>query len=374
MTRPDAAMASPSDHDPASDGRITNSDGQGSASGGRGTAPGSHTGRSTVPRGQDADSDGQDAEALAALRALADAIGETSRVLPFVEDDDVTAYQCSRALDSAFADLRALLETVPALVGLGDPGRVVSERLERHRTELAARRADIAAHRVRLDELAGSERDLADVTAEADWLRDRVAELERANRMAEELPGLRARADALEEAVAAADAADAPDVSERIGRAAREFAALTERQREAAETETAQLIAEAEETARAVAELRARAKAAAAEMAAREDEARQLKAEHGETLRLLSAWHQADADLAAALHAAGLPSDRLASDPPAPGGANAGGLDRDTSPLRTVRAELTEISERLTRLDEALRPLLIDHAKAYEQARRPRSL
>lgn len=359
MTPPDGLTPSPGEHDPASDDHAN--------PGGRGTAS------YTVPLSQDAD----DAEAVSALRALGDAISEASRVLPFVEDDDATAYQCSRALDSAFTDLRALLETVPALVGLGDPGRVVSERLERNRTELAARRADIAAHRARLDELAGSERDLADVTAEADWLRDRVVELERANRMAEELPGLRARTDALEAAVAVADAADAPAVSERIGRAAREFAALTERQREAAEVDTGQLVAEAEETARAVAELQARAKDAAAEMTTREDEARQLQAEHGETLRLLSAWRQADADLADALHAAAPSPDRPNADGPgssAPDISDAGGLDRDASPLRTVQAELTEISERLTRLDEALRPLLIDHAKAYEQARRPRSL
>jgi hypothetical protein len=133
--------------------------------------------------------------------------------------------------------------------------------------------------------------------------------------------------------------------------------------------ETGQLIAEADETARAVAELRAQGKDAAAEMASREDEARQLKAEHGETLRLLSAWRQADAGLAAALHAAG-----LAPDSPATSGADAGALDGGTGPLRTVQAELTEIGERLTRLDDALRPLLIEHAKAYEQARRPRSL
>jgi hypothetical protein len=312
------------------------------------------------------DTDG--AEALSALRGLGDAIAEAARVLPAIGDDDEAAgYQCSRALDSALTDLRVLLETVPGIVGLGDPGRVVSERLERQSTELAARRADIAAHRARLDELAGSERDLEEVTAEAGWLRARVSELERASQTAAEIPGLRARADALQRALADADAADAADVSARIGAAAREFATLTARQRDAAGEQAVRLIAEAEEAAREVAELRARGEEAAAEAARRESEARQLEAEHDRAFPALSAWRQADADLTDALRAAGLPEER-----PASGGET--GRAETPSPLRIVLAELTDIGERLTRLDGTLRPLLSAHAKVYEEARRPRSL
>ena len=69
-------------------------------------------------------------------------------------------------------------------------------------------------------------------------------------------------------------------------------------------------------------------------------------------LPVLTAWHQADTDLAEGLRGAGF-------------GARGSALD-------TVQTELARIREQLTGLDSRLRPLLADHSEAYESARRVR--
>jgi DNA repair exonuclease SbcCD ATPase subunit len=291
----------------------------------------------------------------AALGELGRAITRTADALVAIpSDDDATAYRCARALDTAFGDLTSLLQTVPGIIGLGDPGRAVSERLEQRRTELAARRVEVATYREKLDDLAETERSLAEVTAEADRLRQRVGELERAKRLASEIPSLRTKMKALEETVAAANAADTSEIGARIKQAADQLAALTRRQREAIGEEADELVVGAERAARELDEQRARRDAAAADLAKRESEAAQFAAEHAETLPILTAWSQADADLADGLRAAGL---------------GAGG-----SALETVVTELNGIRDRLTNLDNSLRPLLADHAKAYEDARQVRLL
>jgi chromosome segregation ATPase len=290
----------------------------------------------------------------AALAGLGRAITRAAGALAEPPGDDATAYRCARALDAAFGELTALLRTVPEIVGLGDPGRVVSERIEQCRSELASRGDEAAAYRQRLDDLEESERDLAGVTAEAGRLRAQIGELDRAQRLATEIPALRARVAALTEAVAAADAADAPEVSARIAAAAGQLAALTARQREAIGEEAGQLAATAEKAAAELEELRGRRDATVAELAQRESEAAQLDDACRETLPTLTAWRQADADLA--------------------GGLAAVGLEADASALETVMTELDGIRERLGRLDDALRSLLAEHASAYEQARQVRPL
>lgn len=158
----------------------------------------------------------------------------------------------------------------------------------------------------------------------------------------------------LEEAVAAAGAADAPEVGERIAAAAEQFTALTERQREAIGGEADKRVADADRAASELDEQRARRDAAAADLARRESETAQLAAEHREMMPVLTAWSQADGDLADGLRAAG--------------------FEAGDSALETVVNELSGIRQRLTRLDEGLQPLLAKHAKAYEDTRQVRRL
>ena len=291
----------------------------------------------------------------AALAELGRAITRAAdAVVAIPDDDEATAYRCARALDAAFGDLTELLRTVPGIVRLGDPGPRISERLEQRRAELATRRSEASAYRVKLDDLAESDRSLAEVTEEAGRLRARVGELERAKRLASEIPGLRTRAKALEEAVAAVGAADAPEIGVRIAEAADQFVALTERQREVIAEEADKLVAGAQRAARELDEQRARRDAAAADRAKHENETAQLAAEHSETLPILTAWSQADADLADGLRTAGF---------------GAGG-----DALHIVATELNGIRQRLADLDNSLRPMLAEHAKAYEDARRVRPL
>jgi DNA repair exonuclease SbcCD ATPase subunit len=267
-------------------------------------------------------------------------------------DDDTTAYECAKALDVAFGDLTELLRTVPEIVGLGAPGRTVSERLEQRAAELAARHGEVAAYRERLDKLAETEQDLAKSAAEADRLRARVSNLERAERLASEIPGLRVTVNALEEKVAAAEVADAPEIGIRIAEAAERFAALTERQRDVIGEAADKLVADADAAIKELGEQRARRDAAAADLARHESDAAQLAADYNEQLPVLTNWSKADADLADSLRAAGLGT-----------GASA---------LESVEAELSGISQRLTDLDNSLRSLLADHTKAYEDARQVR--
>jgi DNA repair exonuclease SbcCD ATPase subunit len=291
----------------------------------------------------------------AVLVELGRAISRAAGALAAIpDDDDVTAYKCARSLDAAFGDLTELLRTVPGIVGLGDPGRAVSERLEQYRAELATRRGEVTAHRQKLDSLGESERGLAELTAEADQLRTCVSELERAKRLASELPGLRIQVEALEEAVAAVGAADALEIGARITEAAAQFASVTERHQEAVSDQADKLVADADTAARVLEEQRTLRDAAAADLAKRESEATQLAADHKEMLPVLTAWSQADADFAAGLRVAGFESDGSA--------------------LETVAAELNGIRQRLADLDNVLRPLLADQAKAYEDARRIRTL
>jgi len=291
----------------------------------------------------------------AALAELGCAVTRAADALAQVAgDDDATAYRCARALDAAFGDLNELLRAVPGIVELGDPGTVVSKRLAERQAELAARRAEVVASRVKLDDLVESEQRLADVTAEANQLNKRISDLERAERLASEIPKLRIRLKALEESVTAVGVADSLEIGARIAEAASQFAAMTERQREAIGAQADTLVARAETATRELAEEQARRDAASADLAKRESDAAQLAAEHREMQPALAAWSKADADLA--------------------GGLRAAGFSASESALQSVEAELCSIRQRLTDVDNSLRSLLADHAKALEEMFRIRPL
>ena len=260
-----------------------------------------------------------------------------------------------RDLDAALAGLADLLSTVPRIVQLGDPAPAVRERLERSRAELTTRRADLATYRTALDGLAETEKQLEEITAQVRQLRERVTELERVQQTAAEIPGLRARAQALEQEIAELDAADAAEVSARLAAAAGHLASITERQRAAMSEAEASTVVRAETAAKELEELEHRQESAAAELVRLEGEAARLMAEHSDTLPMLAAWSQADLDLARGLRAAMVTATG------------------DTT-LASVSAELDGIRQRLTELDEVLGPLLVKHTRAYEQARQARSL
>ena len=294
-------------------------------------------------------------DADAALAQLGRAITRAASALAAIpSDDEATAYRCARALDAALGDLAELLRTVPRISGLGDPGPRVSERLEQRRAELVTRRGEVTGYREKLDDLADTERNLAEVTAEGARLRDRVSELERAERLAAEIPGLRAQMKVLEEAVAAAEAADAPEIgaADRSGgravhRADRPTAGSDRR---GGGHSGGRRGPGRDRAGRAANSSRYRCGGSGAAGKRGGTTGRQ----HREMLPVLTAWSQADADLADGLSAAG--------------------FGTVGSALETVVNELNGICKRLTELDKSLQPLLATHAKAYEDTRQVRSL
>lgn len=290
-----------------------------------------------------------------AAAELGGAVTRTAEALQAIPvGDEAAAYSCLRDLDRALAGLAELLAAVPRVARLGDPAPAVRERLERSRTELAARRADLATYRTALDGLAETEKQLEEVTTQSRQLRDRITELERVQQTAAEIPGLRARSRELEQEIKELDAADAAEVSARLAAALGRLASVTEGQRAAMSETAASMAARAETAARELQELEQRKETAAAELAKLEGEAEQLVSEHRDTLPVLAAWSQADHDLAQSLRAAMVTTDGSA--------------------LEGVTAELNGIRQRLTELDEVLGPLLAEHTRAYEQARQARPL
>jgi chromosome segregation ATPase len=302
---------------------------------------------------------GEDAtgrEGSGAKNAMAELAGAVTRAAGALRaipaGDEAAAYGCLRDLDTALAGLADLLRSVPRIAELGDPAPAVKERLKRSRAELAAKGADLATLRSELDGLAETEKHLDEITTQGRQLHDRVAELEQAQRTAAEIPGLRARVQALELEVAALDAGDGPEVCARLAAAVGQLATLTEAQRAMMGDAAASIADRAEAAARELAELHARRDTAAADVERLESEAAQLMAEHADTLPMLTAWSQADLDLAEGVCTAMLTT---------------GG-----TVLESLHAELSGITQRLTELDEVLGPLLAKHARAYEEARRVR--
>lgn len=267
--------------------------------------------------------------------------------------DEAAAYSCLRDLDTALTGLADLLRSVPQVVQLGDPALSLAQRLERSRQELVTRREELAAARAALDNLTEIEQHLSDITSQAHQLRSRVAELELAQQTAAEIPGLRAKTQALEQDVAALDAADAPEISARLTAAVAQLTTLTERQRASMSEAATTMVARAEAAARELEELEARRDTAAADLDRLAAEAKQLMAEHGDTLPMLAAWSKADLELAEGMRRAM--------------------INTVGTVLENVHAELSGITQRLTELDDLLGPMLAAHARAYEDARQIRS-
>jgi hypothetical protein len=291
-------------------------------------------------------------DALAELgRAVAHA-AQALKVMP--RDDDLAAYRYVTGLDEALRSLAGLLRAASGIVEFAD-APTVSSRLAAYRAELGVQRGRVETARGELDSLREVEKGVTQEAAEAERLRRRVDDIETAQRMAAELPRLRTRLRELEGALAdAAQVADATDVAAKLGQAAERLGMLSARQLDVLGERTRELIAQAQAASRELGEQRARRDAAAADLAERGEQARQLQDALDQLLPSLIAWRQADADLADGLRRAG--------------------LDVDTSPLETVRAELADLGQRMSALDDQLRLVLAKHAQAYDEARRIRNL
>lgn len=291
-------------------------------------------------------------EPLAGLgRAIAEA-AQALAVLP--AHDDLAAYRYVTQLDEALRPLADLFSAVSGIVELADVSPALGRRLAGQQAELARRRGEIETARAALDALRGVERDLTATAAEADRLRGRVSELETAQRMTAEIPALRSRLRDLESVVPAASAAEATQVTAGIQAAAERFSQLSARQLEVLGDQVRSLIDGARDAAAEISEQQARGDAAAAELAEREKQSEELREELERTLPALAAWRQADADLADGLRQAG--------------------LEAGVSPLEAVRAELAELGQRMSDLEERLRPLFAEHAQKYHQARQVMNL
>lgn len=289
-----------------------------------------------------------------ALAALGRAIGDAAVALGSIPaDDEATAFRCAKPLDAALASLVALLDSVPVITGLGDPAPAVRRRLEQSRGDLYARRANIADYQRTLDEFTHVREELSDASATATALQQQVTMLQRDRALAKAVPQLRGLVQELEADIAALDVPDAAEIRERLDVALERLAALGERQRAVMGDAAEAMVARAQDAARDLDDLKARTNTAAAEVARRESDAKELMALHGDTLATLEAWSKADHDVAEGLQGVLLTAD-----------------DNVLAPLRS---ELERMSRRLGELDEKLTPLLADHARAYDEARKPRS-
>jgi DNA repair exonuclease SbcCD ATPase subunit len=269
-------------------------------------------------------------------------------------EDDVVAFGCVVLLDQALGQLAGMLRVVPSIIKLAAAGDTATDRIARYQAELLGRQSEVAAIRARLDAMHDLEQDVTETEAERNQLRDRIEAIEHAQRMAAELPSLRAHLATLEAAVADPDAGDAAEIGARLAAAAGELRAITQRQREVLGEHTSKLIADAELASSVLSEEQARNDAAAADLAARTKQAEQMTAELRKNLEVLAAWRQADAELADGLSAAGLAEGESA--------------------LQRARAELAAVEKRISDLDGQLRPLLAEHARAYKEAREARPL
>lgn len=277
-----------------------------------------------------------------------------------VGEDDVAALRCVRALNGVLPELTELLRLVPDLIRVADPGGPVSERIAAYQAELSRQLARLAAERAALEEAGDLERQVQETDSEHNRLRTRIDELEHGQQLAAELPDLQARQTALEAAVAEAGAGDGAEVVHGLTEAAHQLLQLTDEQRSLLGAELARLVAEATDAAERVAAERDRRDEQAHELTARLAEAEQLRQEYQRTLPALELHRRADQDLADGLSSAGL-------------SAEGSGLAPEGSGLARARAALADIAQRITDLDNLLRPLLQEHTRAYEEATKVRT-
>jgi hypothetical protein len=312
--------------------------------------------------------------ALAVLRYAADWSART--VLMAAHDDDTAALECVIALDEALPPISELMGRAPELVKLASAGRSAGELLAAAEAEFARQRAELTAERGRLEAARELRTRLAEVEAERDRLRADIERLERTRLIERELPALRGRlaevAAAVSAAVSAAESgaesgAASGEEGERVVRglltAAGQLRELTEAQRSLLAAGNAQLVSAVKAAADAAGRELARRDELTAELETRQREADQLRIEYQRNLPGLRARQQADQELVGGLAAGGLPA----------GKAGEAGEAGEAAVAR-VRTELSELEQRLENVEGLLKPLLQQHAQAYEQARQVRGL
>lgn len=290
------------------------------------------------------------AEKLLALRRV---ITDASKaLLADVGDDDVAAINCVLAMEDALGDLSDLLGLVPSLLDIASLGPRVDERVAARCHEVERQHAELMRQRAALDadrELAGQ---LDQIKAEQEQIAGRIADLTRVKQITEELPALRATLRTLEQSTTTAQETEAEQVSADLTAAARALASLTERQRSAVGAELSAMTDAVETAVRQTAEQREQLADLKDRLAAQIAEAQELKNATDTDLPALQLHVQADAELVSGLDNAGLGNGDLR-------------VDR-------VKGALADVAQRLADLDTNLRPLLIAHARAYEQARQIR--
>lgn len=288
------------------------------------------------------------------LEALGHAADWARQILADDGEDEVIALERLIALYDALPRLTKLTDLIPALVKAASPGAEVGERLAAARAELDRQRAALAAERAGIEEARDLERRASEAAAERASLTERIARLERARRIERELPALRARRDDLEATVTGAVAAEGDAVVRALRDAIGRLRELSDEQRSLLAEECGQLVSAAAEAAEAAGRELARRDELAAELADREQEAGRLRAEAERHLPGLRTRRQADEELLTALAVADLPAG--------------------TSALERVRAELGEIERRVENAEGILKPLLRQHARAYEESGKRRGL
>jgi hypothetical protein len=285
----------------------------------------------------------------AALQALGHAASWAARAVPAVTDD-VTAFECVIALDQALAHLAGLLRSVPPLVRLASPGQPVSDRLAAADAELGRQRAELAAEHAKLTAARNLEQRAGALQAERDQLQQRIGQLEQASLIERHLPGLRARQAELDAAVSSAAEADGAEAVTRLAAAARHVLSLTDEQKALIQAGNDQLVTGLAAATESLTREQARQDELTAQLTALEQQAGQLAEQRRQGLPGLRARQEADSALAAGLTAGGLPSgEGVAS---------------------RVGAELATIEQRISAAEDLLRPLLKQHAQAYEEARK----
>lgn len=287
------------------------------------------------------------------LEALGRAADQAARtVLAEIGGDDVAAFECVVALDDSLPRVAELLDRVPELLRIASPGAAVSSRLFAAEAEVRRQQSALAAERGQLEAARDLERRAAEVEAERDRIREHVERLERSRLVEQELPALRTRRAELEAAVSQASAREGDEVVQGLGAAARLLLELTEEQRSLLVTGNDRLVPDLAAATEAAARELTRRDELVAGLAAREQEAGQLLAEQQRMLPGLQAMQRADRDLLAGLDGGALPAGESA--------------------IARVRAELSEIGERIAGVEDLLKPLLEQHVQAYKDARQVR--
>lgn len=282
------------------------------------------------------------------LRVLRRAVTDVSKaLLADVGDDDVAAINCVLALEDALSDLGGLLGLVPSLLDIASLGPRVEERVAARRKEVERQHADLMTQRAALD----ADRELSDqldqIKAEQEQISARIAELRRVKQIMEELPTLRATLSTLQETVTTAQETQAAQITADLTAAVQALVDLTQLQRSTVGAELSATTDELEAAVKQTGEQRAQLADLKERLAAQDAESRELKNAGEHDLPVLQLHLQANADLVNGLDAAGLPAG--------------GRVDR-------VKGALADVRERLADLDDKLKPLLVAHALAYEQA------